>query len=216
MSKQEKKSRVTFEIVFPQAHKIIKRRRDAFTSFLNQIEENKNQWGVEVRPTKSKNRIFIGSRELHVFMVFRKLIAVEMAVNEPDTNKNVFTANEMGKNIISTINTILGDGAKGSMVTTKKRIFYGETSINFNKRIIGKSRIAKINEQAGQTLTPYNTMFDYLINEKRYLVSFTEGSESVLSYRRYKNEIPVNLLEIEYSELENPTKVIEKLANMKP
>lgn len=216
MSKKEKKTQVVFEIILPKAQKVIKSSHASFTAFLTSIEENKNRWGAEVKSIKSKNRIFIGSRELKVFMVFKKKIALEMDVNEPDKNKNISKANEMAKNVIAVINAILGDGANGSIVTVRKRIAYDEASINLSKRLIGNSRIAKINEQAGQTLTPFNIMFDYQIDDKSYLVCFMEGSETAVSYRTYKDAIPFNLLEIEYGELENPVKVIEKLTNMRP
>jgi hypothetical protein len=45
---------------------VIKSRRAAFTAFLTQIEENKNQWGAEVKSTKSKNRIFVRSIKTHL------------------------------------------------------------------------------------------------------------------------------------------------------
>jgi|GEM_PF-563288 hypothetical protein len=214
MSEEEKKDSVEFTIVLPKTSDFDKSRQVVFNKLLSLIEEKKNYWNVRVRSNKKKRGLVLDSNEFELRLSFTKTFGLTVVVGEPDKNRHMSRANKIGKDVINFITTLLGEGAKGCVVRSSKTTIGGKKKIDFGERIIGASRLTKINEKVGLTLTVAGVMFEYELDGKKFWLTGMEEAEMLFSSNHYEGEIPFDLLQVEYGDLKKQAKLIGKLAEM--
>lgn len=203
-----------FSIFFPKAPKKAEDKEALYSKFLSLVEENK-ELPVKVKSNKRKKRIILDSDEFMFAIYFGKTLSIRTLVNDPD--KHIDTINGVGNKIINYMNIILGEGARNSTVNSAKTTYYSKRIPNLSKKIIGETRIAKINEKVEQVLNPYAISFEYKLKEKEFSFGSFSGKASVealLSSTPYKDRIPFNFLRKEYDELIKPEELMKKLAEM--
>jgi hypothetical protein len=209
------KPTVNFDISFPLAPKEKKEKLTAFSELLSLIADDKERLKVDLKPNKTKLEIILSSDEFGFGVYLKERVSVNIGVADPE--KNIKKVNEIGNEILSFISTVLGEGATGSKImTTTTTRDKGRESINLSKKIIGDTRLAKINNKIKLQLNPLGIFFEYKLNERDFLIGSLSNRtvEMFTSHKTYKDAIPLNVLLNEYHELKKPKKVMELLSDM--
>ena len=209
------KSTVNFEIAFPLAPKEREVKQTAFNELLSLLAGDKERIKVDLKPDKENLRLFLNSDEFGFGIFFKERVSVSVSVSNP--KKNIERVNEIGNKILSFINIVLGKGAAGSRImTTITTIDKEKESINLSKKIIGDTRLAKINNKVKLQLNPSGITLEYKLKDRDFLIgSFSNRTlEMFTTHNSYKDVIPFDVLLSEYNELESSKKVIESLSSI--
>lgn len=220
MAKKKEKvsSLLKIGISFPKAPKKAKDKKIPFTKLLSLIEKSKESLPVKVRSERRRRYVALDSDEFMFAISFGKsgaTIRVRVMVHDPE--KNIDIANEVGNKIINFMNTILGEGATEPIVISDKTTLFPEEIPNVCKKIVGEKRIAEINEEVKQILTPIGIFVEYKTDDREFVlasISIEEGAEALLSRITYKGKVPFDLLRKEYDELANPAEILKKLSDV--
>lgn len=202
-------------IIFPKASMKAKEQKVLFNKFFSLIEESKKSLPVKVMSNKRKRNIILDSDEFMFIISFKKIELIKILMNQPE--ENISTVNEVGNKVINYINILLGDIASNSIVYFRKTTWGLPKKINLCKKLIGEPRLAKINEEVNQTLSPIGIYFEYKLKGKEFgLASYVneKSLEEIRVKSTYKYKIPFNLLQKEYDELASPTEILKKLHKM--
>jgi hypothetical protein len=213
--KEKEQTLLEFSINFPKAPKKAKEKRALFQKLLPLIEEQKEALPVRLKSNKRKRYVILDSDEFMFAISFGERIAMRIAVVDP--KKNLETVNKVGNKVINFVNTILGKRAIGSQINSSKTTIHPTKTINLAKKIMDERRIAKMNEEVKETLTPCGVYFEYKVKEREFsfaTFSNEKSAELMFSSFAYKGELPFDVLRDEYNELAKPTAIIEELKKM--
>jgi hypothetical protein len=167
---------------------------------------------VEVVSDRENNTITLDSDEFMFMILCEDVPSIRIMIHDP--KKHIEIVNKIGNRLISYMNDLLGDRAKGSGITFIKTTFSKEKTTNLSKRIIGETRMVRINEIVGLTLIPISVSFDYKSGDKHFIVATISNGQAgqfLLSKRTYRNSLPIDVLRKEYEDLNDPQEVLNKL-----
>ena len=207
---------VTCEAFFPNSPEDTQSKIDIYDKLSKLIESFDRPQNVKFRSNRKKRSIvLLADDEFEIRTKCLKKLSTEVSLANPD--KNLDAVNHIWSSVINYINAVLGDAAKGAKIATSKVTCKEEKPSNLSKKIIGETRLAKINENVKRSLSPLGIVFEYEHEGRRYMLALysKRPAETIYSYETYKEQLPFDLINIEYEKLDEPESRIKDLYQVK-
>ena len=199
------------DIVFPKSPKYAKDRKSLLKKLKSWIREEKKSLSIQDTSFKP-NSVSLSREEFLWVAKFRKPISTILAVRDPE--KNIELANDFGNKVLNYLKTILGKFASGAEVTTDAEN-YSVKLEGLGRKIIGETRLARINEITKKTFDPLGIIFQYKKGERTNIfMAASRGDEHalfILSDFSFKDTIPWDTVLSEYNEIKECEQTIVKL-----
>lgn len=201
----------TLKISFPRSPKEAKKRKALFEKTASWANEQRNVFKVK-RVRSSRNAVSFEGDHFAFGVGFRKPIEVKVGIMDP--NLRLEAANELGNQILTYLNAILGKQASVSEIEADLNVTSEKKGV-LPKRIISESRIAKLSEITKKNLVVNGVGLAYEVDDVPVLV-FIYGFEDLSMrfmhvYHDLKNTLPLDFVKSEYEILKKSEKIIETL-----
>lgn len=215
----EKKEQIMFMqsiVSFPKTEGKTKENKAFFKEIVALIDENKKTLPKEVKVRKETHRLVLDSDNYMITVLCNQCFELRALINEPITN--IDPANNLTNTVTSYLNAVLKEKASQSSIVINE-IFSRENDVNLASKMVGSAKMAKANEIAKETLTPFAIGFEYVKEDKRYIISSlyskTQKSgpiqNSVSVQLKLEEPIPFDLLKKQYENLNYSVQLCERL-----
>lgn len=151
MSEKNKPPFLTLLVDYPKVDEKSEKRKLLFNNIYLLLEKNKETFPAKTILKKKGEEIIIDSDDFMFSIELKKPLLTRIMLNDP--NKNASVVNAIGNSIFNILNTVLGEQANISHVSSTI-VFYLKELSNLPIKIVGTVQIAKINEIAKEMLTP--------------------------------------------------------------
>lgn len=203
---------VQLSVSFPKSPKVAGDIEPLFGKMLSLIQEGEKSFPAKLIVKSKQKRIVLDADDFMFNISFSKGISVRILVSNP--NKNLQTVNNMGNTLINFLNTVLGDFGTEAKVSIARTMSL-EKPVNFARKIVGDVQMSRINEMTKEVLNPTAIMLGYKKGEREFSLSnffsVEEGENFLSSNTVYKERLPFNLLQNEYDQLIDPSRVFSTL-----
>jgi len=125
--------------------------------------------------------------------------------------------NDFCNKIVTIFNTILGSNAENNIINSIRMISYEQKFEEFFKYLCNEEKLLRINEMAKNILEPNIVGFIYKNNDKEYNISLYSNEKSLIflgSNFNNENIIPINILQKEYSDFDDPLNISNNIVKM--
>jgi len=206
---------VTCEVFFPNSPEDTESKIDIYNKLSKLIESFDRPQNVKFRSNRKQRSIVLDADEFEIRTKCLKKLSTEASIVNPD--KNLDAVNHIWSSVINYINAVLGDAAKGAKIATSKVTCKKEKPSNLSKKIIGETRLAKINENVKRSLSPLGIVFEYEHEGRRYTLALysKRPAETVYSYKTCEEQLPFDFIKMEYKKLDEPESRIKDLYQVK-
>ena len=196
---------------FPNSPKYAKDRKSLLKKLKSWIREEKISLSIQ-KTSFERNAVSLMREEFFLGAKFRKPILTFLIIRDPE--KNIKLANEFGNKILNYLKTILGKFAYDAEVNTTMENY----SVKFEglaRKLIGESRLARINETAKKSFDPLSIGFEYEKDGRIIFFMVAAKKEAsalfVSSSFSFKDAIPWDVVLSEYTEIKECEQLVAEL-----
>lgn len=201
-------------ITFPKVSKRAIDRKTLFDKIIFLLENSQESFPKGLVLKKAKNKVILDSDDFMFIIELKGQLTTRIMINEPD--KNIMIVNKVSNSIINFLNTVLEEQAKGAHIIFTK-IMFSDKPINYAAKIIGTTRLAKVNEVAKETVTPFVIGLEYEKEKRRLVISSSfskKSSQNVFAAQMdCDDKLPFDLLQNENERLNDPINLLKKIAD---
>lgn len=211
MPRKPPKNLLKIRISFPNSPKYAKDRKAILKKLKAWIREEKESLSIE-EVKFERNAVSLMREEFFWHAKFQKPISTFFAIRDPE--KNIELANEFGNKILNYLKTILDKFAFEAELTTDVEN-YSIKLEDLARKMIGESRLARINEITKKTLHPLGVIFEYEKDGRAnmFMAASKNGDNALfaISSLSFKDTIPWDVVLSEYTEMKEFEQTISKL-----